>query len=414
MSACKAFARTAVILAFAVCGAWSGQAVANEEEFEALEHDIIKLAMGKAKIGIKQAIDAAMKEAGNAKLAEAELSVDGDAPVFEFGFLTDGGGMEISVDAVTGKVLKKDQEKPDADEADEYKQTLKGLNDTKFTVLQAIDAAMNEVKGGTIVEAKAEVEGGKFGFEVEVSLGDQFKEVEIDANGKVVKTEVEKAEGQAWIFDHDEAGKAPSGWRFAYTNPADGKATWTIAKDAKAMSGPNVLTLDAKSGGSVFNLAIAEKTSYQDVDVRTRIRANSGKEDQGGGLIWRAQDENNYYVCRMNPLESNFRVYKVVGGKRQQLQGVECKTESGKWYVVRTKMVGNHIQCFVDGKKLLDATDDSMKEAGMVGLWTKADASSSFDNIAVKPGKASKSDQAGATPADGGKKPDEDDNDGDE
>ena len=416
MKACKPFAPLGVILAVAVSGAVPLQAVADEDKFEALEHDIIKLAMGKTKISMKQAIDAAVKEVGTAKLVEAELSVDADAAVFEFGFLTDSGGLEISVDASTGKVLKKEDEKPDADEAEEYKQTNKALSDAKFTLLQAIDAAMNEVKGGTIVVAEAEVEDGKLRFEVEVLSGDEFKEVNIDASGKVTKTDVEKTEGQDWIFDRDEAGKQPAGWKLGFTNPGDGKATWTIAKDPKAMSGPNVLMLDAKSGGNVFNLAIAEKTSYQDVDVRTRIRANSGKEDQGGGLIWRAKDENDYYICRINPLESNFRVYKVVGGKRTQLQGVEHKAETGKWHVVRAKMVGNHIQCFVDGKKLLDVTDDTFKDAGMVGLWTKADASSSFDNIAVKPAKATKDDHAAAKPADAGKKTDvdEDDEDGDE
>lgn len=403
------------LIAVCLFAAWIAvPVVADEDEFEVMEHDIIKLALGKAKIGMKQAIEAAAKEAGNAKPAEAGLSIDGETPAFKFGFLTDGGAMEITIDAVTGKVLKKEENKPDSEEAEEYKQTQKALTDAKFTLLQAIDAAMNEVKGGTVVGAKAEVEDGKFGFDVEVSSGDQFKEVQIDASGKVLKNEAEKAEGQAWIFDHDEAGKAPAGWKLGYTNPADGKATWTIAKDAKAMSGPNVLTLDAKSGGGAFNLAMAEKTAYQDVDVRTRIRANTGKEDQGGGLIWRCKDENNYYICRINPLESNFRVYKVVGGKRQQLQGVELKTDTGKWHVVRAKMVGNHIQCFVDGKKMLDATDDAMKDAGMVGLWTKADASSSFDNIAVKPGKSSKHDQEAAKPGVAGKKTDKDDDDDDD
>ena len=426
MKARNPFAPLGVILAIAVSGTVPLQAVADEDEFEALEHDIIKLAMGRTKISMKQAIDAAVKEVGTAKLVEAELSVDADAAVFEFGFLTDSGGLEISVDASTGKVLKKEDEKPDADKAEEYKQTKKALSDARFSLLQAIDVAMNEAKGGTIVAAEAEVEDGQLGFEVEVLTGDEFKEVNIDASGKVTKIDVEKTEGQDWIFDRDEAqapaklrsesGKPPAGWKLGFTNPADGKATWTIAKDPKAMSGPNVLTLDAKSGGNVFNLAIAEKTSYQDVDVRTRIRANSGKEDQGGGLIWRAKDENDYYICRINPLESNFRVYKVVGGKRTQLQGVEHKAETGKWHVVRAKMVGNHIQCFVDGKKLLDVTDDTFKDAGMVGLWTKADASSSFDNIAVKPARATKDDHAAAKPADTGKKTGEheDDEDGDE
>ncbi len=383
----------AAFAAVLVMPAW-----ADEDDFEVLEHDVIKLALGKAKVGMKQAIEAAAKEAGNAQLAEAELSLDGDTPVFEIGFLTDGGAWEITVDAVTGKVLKKEEEKPDSEEADEYKQTSKALSAAKFTLLQAIDAAMSEVKGGTVVEAEAEVENGRFGFEVQVLSGDHFTRFHIDGNGRVLRTEVETPEGQAWTFDGDEAGKEPVGWRFGYTKPADGKAAWTIAKDAKAMSGPNVLTLDAKSGGGTFNLAMAKKATYQDVDVRARIRANTGKADQGGGLIWRLRDEQNYYVCRINPLENNFRVYKVVGGKREQIQSADCETEAGKWHVVRAKMVGKHIQCFVDGKKLLDVTDDTLEDAGFVGLWSKADASSSFDNVAVKPKKASKSDAGSAKP----------------
>lgn len=403
-----------LLLTLAVTGFLALPVLAEEDEFEVLEHEIIRLALGRAKISMKQAIETAAKDAGIARLAGAELSLDGDNPVFELEFLTDGGAVGINVDAVTGKVLKKEQEKPDADEADESKQTLKALGDTKFTLLQAIDSAMKEVKDGTVVAAEAGVEDGHFGFEVEIASGDQFKEVQIDANGNVIKNEVEKAEGQAWTFDRDEPGKTPAGWKFAYTNPADGKAAWTIAKDPKSMSGPNALALDTKSGGGTFNLAIAEKTSYQDVDIRTRIRANSGKEDQGGGLIWRAKDENNYYLCRINPLEKNFRVYKVVGGKRETLGSAEYSSETGRWYVVRAKMVGNHIQCYVDEKTLLDVADDNIKHAGMIGLWTKADASSSFDNIAVKPGKPSKTDQAPPKPTSTEKKEKENEEDGDE
>jgi len=387
---------------------------ADEDEFEVLEHEILKLALPLAKVPMKQAIDTAMKEVVNGKLSNVELSLKGETPVFEIAFLTDSGATEVTVDAVTGKVLKKDDEKPDADEAEEYKQTQKALNESKFTLLQAIDVAMKEAKGGTVVKAEAEVEKGAFKFDVELLAGDEFKEVEISSDGKTLKSETEKAEGQAWIFDRDEAGKAPAGWKFGFTNPADGKATWSVTRDADAPSGPNVLTLSARSGDGAFNLAMAEKTSYKDVNVRTRIRANTGKEDQGGGLIWRCKDENNYYICRMNPLENNFRVYKVINGKRQQLQSVKFKTETGKWYVVRAKMVGNHIMCFVGDKKLLDVTDDEIKDAGMVGLWTKADASSSFDNIAVAAAHASEKD---STPKAGDqskvKEKDEDDDDDD-
>lgn len=390
-------------------------AFAHDEEFEVLEHTVFKLAAGKAKITAKQAIEAAAKVAGGARLAEVAMGVKGETPVFEVVYLTDGGANEITIDAIRGNVLGSEDEKPDADEAKEYGETSKALGAAKFTLAQALDAALTEVKGGTAVEAEAYVEDGLLEFTVEVMSGDAFKKVEFTADGKLKEVEDEKPEGQAWIFDADAVGKPPAGWKSGFTNADNGKATWTVEKDAGAPTGPNLLALKAESGGGTFNLAIAERTSYADVDVRTRIRANAGKVDQGGGLIWRCKDENNYYVCRVNPLESNFRVYKVTEGKRQQLQSVELKTEIGKWYVVRAKMVGGHIQCYVDGKRLLDTTDDALTDAGMVGLWTKADASSSFDNIAVKPGKASKSDSASsAKPGDNGKKADDDDDDDDD
>ena len=363
---------------------------AQEEEFELLKHEIIKLAAPRAKITAQQAIETASKQAADAKLAGLELSLEGDTPDFELGFLMDKGEKEVKVDAVSGKVIQSVEEKPNADEEKENSQTSKALGASKMTVVQAIEVAMKAVKGGTVVAAKAEVEEGMLEFEVEMMVGDSFKEVKLDADGKLKEVEDEKPEGQVWTFDREDAGKAPPHWKFGYTNPADGKGTWRVVKDAKSISGPNVLELKAESGGRAFNLAMAADTSYEDVDVRARLRPNTGKEDQGGGLIWRCKDVNNYYICRMNPLESNFRVYHVINGKREQLQSVNVKTQPGKWYVVRAKMVGDHIMCWLDEKKLLDVTDDSIRGVGMIGLWTKADASSSFDNIAVRKGRMSK------------------------
>ncbi len=148
-----------------------------------------------------------------------------------------------------------------------------------------------------------------------------------------------------------------------------------------------------------------------------KIKANSGKEDQGGGLIWRCKDENNYYVCRINPLEGNFRVYKVVDGKRKQLESVTLDAASGKWYQVRAVMVADKIECYVDGKKHLAATDDTFPQAGMIGLWTKADASSSFDNLAVYAARANDvtaADRPGRGDVEKGQDEDEDDDDDDE
>jgi len=370
-----------------------GRAQVNAEEFEALEQEVLKLAAGKAKITAQQAIETASKESAGGVQVEVELGLNGETPIFEIEFLSDQGEQEFEVDAVTGKLLGSEVEKPDGDEAQEYTVTRNALADAKFTLVQAIEAALRQTKGGTVVEAEAEVEDGELEFEVEVLVGDSFKEVEFAADGKVKEVEQEKAEGQAWIFDADAAGKAPAGWTFGYTKPEEGNAEWVVAKDAGAASGPNVLSLKAHSGDRVFNVAMAVNTSYKDVSVRSRVRGDSGKVDQGGGVIWRCKDANNYYICRINPLEGNFRVYKVADGKRTQIESAKLDTESGKWYVVHAPMVGDSITCYVDGKRYLEARDDTFKDEGMVGLWTKADASSSFDNIAVQPARTARSDE---------------------
>lgn len=195
-----------------------------------------------------------------------------------------------------------------------------------------------------------------------------------------------------WRFDKNEAGKTPPAWQVAETKGTGKTGQWTVAADDSAPSRPNVLKLDTQAEDSTFNLLIAEYASFKDVDVRTRIKAISGKVDQGGGLIWRFKDADNYYVCRINPLEGNFRVYKVADGKRKQLETARLDTSSGRWYEVRAVMVGDQITCYVDGKKYLEAKDDTFKDAGMVGLWTKADASSSFDDVTVQAGQVDRDD----------------------
>jgi subtilisin-like proprotein convertase family protein len=218
-----------------------------------------------------------------------------------------------------------------------------------------------------------------------------------------------------WNFDKDSAGQMPTGWKAGYTNPAEGKAVWAVSEDPTAPSPPYVLSLTkTESAGSVFNLAIAEKSSFKDVDLTVKIKANSGKDDQGGGMVWRYKDENNYYICRINPLENNYRLYKVVSGKRQQLQSADVKVDTGKWYEVRAKMAGQHITCYLDGQKQLEVTDDTFKDAGKVGLWTKADSASSFDNIVVKEAKATAEDEKVVKPGQTPPKPDQDDDDDDD
>lgn len=186
----------------------------------------------------------------------------------------------------------------------------------------------------------------------------------------------------AFNFDGSKSDTMPDGWSIRTTGQPTVSATWAVIADATAPSNPNVLAL-LKTGnyGNTFNLAVADNTSFKDLDLSVKVKAITGEEDQGGGPIWRCKDKDNYYISRFNPLEGNYRVYKVANGRRKQLDSAKVETEPGKWYAVRVTMVGDRIICYLDGKKLLEATDDTFQETGMIGLWTKADAATSFDDL---------------------------------
>ena len=191
---------------------------------------------------------------------------------------------------------------------------------------------------------------------------------------------------RVWHFDGDAAGKVPDGWRITETKPTKALATWRVIQDESAPSSKNVFALThSENYNGNYNLAIAEKTSFKDIDLTVKVKGVRGEIDQGGGPIWRCRDENNYYICRFNPLEGNYRVYFVKDGRRKQLESTKIETAAGKWYTVRVTMIGDRITCYLDGKKLLEVQDDTFAGAGMVGLWTKADAVTRFDDLVVGP-----------------------------
>lgn len=180
---------------------------------------------------------------------------------------------------------------------------------------------------------------------------------------------------RSWNFDTLRTGTIP---KYFVSEIGD----WKVVADTTAPSQPNVLAQLAKSSGSTFNLALITDTNYKDADITVKIRAIAGRNDQGGGLVWRAKGTKNYYIARYNPLEDNYRVYKVENGKRTQFQSTDIKHTSG-WHTLRVTMTGDHIECYYDGKKYLDVKDNTFREAGKIGLWTKADAQSYFDDLMV-------------------------------
>lgn len=180
---------------------------------------------------------------------------------------------------------------------------------------------------------------------------------------------------KVWNFDSDSTGVSAKG----FTNDF---GSWQVAADASATSKPNVLAQVAKSSSPDFNVTLISGTSYKDMDLTVKMKAVAGRIDQGGGLVWRAKDGKNYYIARYNPLEDNFRVYKVADGKRTEFQSATIKHTEG-WHTLRVTMTGDHIECYYDGKKYLDVTDSTFRDAGRIGLWTKADAQTHFDDLTV-------------------------------
>src|SRR6266404_1755987 len=184
-------------------------------------------------------------------------------------------------------------------------------------------------------------------------------------------------------FDGDAAGKLPAKFHEALTGQG-AKGQWVVRADPSAPSQPNVLAQTSTDKTDYrFPLAIADEGSFQNLEISVKFKAVSGEVDRAAGMVFRLLDANNYYIVRANALENNYRLYHVVKGRRVQFAGANAKVASGEWHELRVECVGNHIICYYDNEKKIDATDETFKEAGKVGLWTKADSVTYFDDLRV-------------------------------
>ena len=177
-------------------------------------------------------------------------------------------------------------------------------------------------------------------------------------------------------FDDAKPGEAPAGW--TATKTGRGEPKWTVEKDDSAPSKPNVLK---QSGEATFPVALKDDTSLKVGFVEVKFKPVSGKEDQAGGVIWRAKDADNYYIARANALEDNVTIYHTIKGKRVSFKNTNTKVASGVWHTLRVDFAGNRFTVTFDGKKVIEATDDSFADAGKVGVWTKADSVTLFDDF---------------------------------
>jgi len=205
-------------------------------------------------------------------------------------------------------------------------------------------------------------------------------------NNKAVE-KPDKVDGvkQTWNFETVAVGKLPNGWKVEATNQKGTLATWEVIKDTTSTTGEKVFALSniKNASGSTFNLCWTDTVSFLDGEIKVNFKAIRGNEDQGGGIIWRVQNKENYYIARFNPLENNFRVYSVRDGNRKTLESASIELAANKWHMLKIIQQGNRIWCYLNGKELLYTTDALFTKAGGVGLWTKADAVTLFDDFTV-------------------------------
>jgi hypothetical protein len=177
-------------------------------------------------------------------------------------------------------------------------------------------------------------------------------------------------------FDDAKVGEAPAGW--TATKTGSGTPKWSVEKDDSAPSKPNVLK---QSGEATYPVCIKDDTSLKDGFVEVKFKPVAGKEDQAGGVIWRCTDADNYYIARANALEDNVTIYHTIKGRRVSFKNANTKVASGAWHTLRVDFAGNKFTVTFDGKKVIEATDDSFTDAGKVGVWTKADSVTLFDDF---------------------------------
>ncbi len=186
-------------------------------------------------------------------------------------------------------------------------------------------------------------------------------------------------------FDSAAPGNLPSNFISARTGGGE-MGTWTVLSDGTTSSKPNVLAQTSTDRTDYrFPLAVLNDGVFKDLELSVRFKPVSGNVDEAGGLVFRYRDEDNYYVLRANALEDNCNLYHVINGQRRQFAGANVTVTPRQWHELKVVAIGNQFTCFLDGKQVIQATDDTFKEAGRVGMWTKADSVTYFDDFTVTP-----------------------------
>jgi hypothetical protein len=184
-------------------------------------------------------------------------------------------------------------------------------------------------------------------------------------------------------FNSSEVGKLPPDFSTALTG-GGGPISWVVREDSTAPDGKSVLVQESADDINYrFPLCIYEKVIARDVAVEVDFKSISGKLDQSGGIVLRYSPEN-YYIARANALENNMILFKTVRGQRSKIEEVPVKVTAGEWHKLRFEAKGQHLKIAFDGMVVLEKDDRTFSHPGQIGLWTKADSVSAFDNLKIE------------------------------
>lgn len=90
-------------------------------------------------------------------------------------------------------------------------------------------------------------------------------------------------------------------------------------------------------------------------------------------------------------LEDNVVLYKMENGKRSDLPvkgvrrsyGVKADVPDQGFGTLRVTARGPLFEVYLGDRKLFEVEDRTFTEAGQVGLWTKADSVTRFDDLMI-------------------------------
>ena len=191
------------------------------------------------------------------------------------------------------------------------------------------------------------------------------------------------ANPKTFTFDSDPVVSPPAGFEFARTGQgAEGR--WIVRADPDKPSNHVLVQESSDPTDYRFPLAVVKDGTYKDATLSVRARPVSGKVDQGFGMVWRYKDADNYYITRCNADEDNCTIYHTVAGHRRPFQNKPIKVAKNTWHTLKLEAAGDRFVVWFDGTKVLDAKDETFKDAGRVGLWTKADSVIQFDDFTIE------------------------------